>query len=126
LKPSQKDFSSNNIKFKKINLIEDKLDKYDLIFCRDCLVHLSNSDVIAAIKNIVSSGSRYLLTTTFTERTENIDILTGQWRPIILQKKPFNFPPPIELYNEQCTQDSEKFSDKSLGLWDIDKLKHLV
>ena len=45
----------NNIKFKSKNkhfidldLISGKLPKADLIFCRYCLVHLSNEDIFKA------------------------------------------------------------------------------
>ena len=111
-----------NLKFKVINLITDPLPKTDIIIIRDCLVHLSYEDIYSAIKNIKSSGAKYLLTTTFTNYNMNHDIVTGDWRPLNLQKKPFNFSSPILVINENCTEDNGKYKDKSMALWDISKL----
>ena len=76
-------------------------------------------DALAALKNIKRSGSRYLLTTTFTERDSNMDIQTGQWRPLNMLKPPFSFPSPIMIINEKCTEGDGSWGDKSLGLWKI-------
>jgi hypothetical protein len=100
------------------------LPKADLIFCRDCLVHFSFNDIEKAIRNLKKSGSKYLLTTTFPTRS-NEDIITGSWRPINLESAPFLFPAPIRLFNENCTEGHGMFTDKSLGLWDIERLPNL-
>jgi hypothetical protein len=34
-----------------------------------------------------------------------------------MELAPFNFPPPIELINEGCTEGDNLFADKSIGLW---------
>jgi SAM-dependent methyltransferase len=112
----------SNCEFKVINIINDPLPKSDLIFVRDCLVHLSYNDIELAINNIKRSGSKYLLTTTFTARTQNKNIITGDWRPINLEKTPFNFPPPVLLINENCSEDGGRYNDKSIALWDIGSL----
>jgi len=46
------------------------------------------------LRNIRRSGSAYLLVTTFPDRKENVDIITGNWRPLNMEKPPFNFPRP--------------------------------
>ena len=56
--------------FVRLDLIHDLLPKVDLVFCRDCLVHLSFADALQALEKIQTSGSRYLLTTTFPGRNE--------------------------------------------------------
>ena len=117
------EYASEHITFKHINLLEDPLPKVDLIFCRDCLVHFSIADIYKALDNICNSNSKFLLTTTFTGRPTTGDIPTGDWRPINLQNQPFNLPQPIEIINEGCTQDNGAFRDKSLGLWDISKIR---
>jgi hypothetical protein len=98
------------------------LPRTDLIFCRDCLVHLSFEDVQRAIDNLHRSGITYLITTTFTRRNVNCDIPTGQWTPHNLQIMPFCFPEPIELVNENCTEFYPDYTDKSLGLWRIEDI----
>lgn len=113
---------SEKLNFKVLNLITDPLPQCDLIIVRDCLVHFSNKDILNAIENIKSSGSKYLLTTTFTNHHMNFDIVTGDWRPLNLQDKPFNFAAPFRIINENCTELNGEFKDKSMALWEISKL----
>lgn len=112
-------YGTSNIHFCKLNLIDDKLPKVDLVFCRDCLVHLSLKDGFLALRNICASGSTYFMTTTFIRRRYNHDCATGQWRPLNLEVKPFSFPPPLKTINEECTECDGAFNDKSLGLWRV-------
>jgi predicted NBD/HSP70 family sugar kinase len=72
--------------------------------------------IFEALANIQRSGALYLLTTTFLHRT-NVDIETGEFRPINLQAKPFNFPPPIELIEDTC--EDLGYWDQRLALWRI-------
>jgi hypothetical protein len=110
-------------RFVCLNLITDRLPCADLVFCRDCLVHLSFRDIQAALKNIRATGARYLLTTTFPGRgTKNQDIISGKWRPLNLEAAPFFLPAPLRLINEECTENGGAFSDKSLGLWRLDNI----
>ena len=105
------------------DIISETLPKGDIFLCRDCFIHLSNKDILKAIKNIKQSSSRYLLTTTFINLGRNQNLVTGRgWRPVNLEKPPFNFPSPIELFNEHCTEGYGNFSDKSLGLWELKDL----
>jgi len=116
-------YKNDKIRFISLNLLTDKLPKVDLIFCRDCLVHFSFSDIYSALENVCRSESKYLLTTTFTERKRNRVISTGQWCPLNLQIAPFNLPEPLSITNEGCIQDSGTFSDKSLALWEVSEIK---
>ena len=106
------------------DLIRDPLPEADVILCRDCLVHLNFRDAKKVLENFKRSGSRYLLTTTFTGREANED-LTGSmvWRTLNLERAPFNLPPPLRLINENCTEGGGAFADKSLGLWRLDDLR---
>jgi hypothetical protein len=115
IEKNQKQYGDNQRKFITIDLTRDNLPKADFVLCRDCLVHFSNNDTISALNKIKRSGSIYLLTTTFTKRKFNKDILTGSWHPINLQLPPFNLPTPLRLINEKCPH--KDFRDKSLGLW---------
>jgi len=103
--------------FLQRNIIRDVLPHADLIICRDCLVHLSFRDALAALRNFKKTGARYILTTTFTSRTTNLDTQSPLWRPLNLTKPPFNFPKPLLLINEACTEKNGIYTDKSLGLW---------
>ena len=104
--------------FLNMDIITSSLPQVDLIFCRDCLVHLPYTDIFTAIENIKNSGSKYLLTTSFTDH-DNVDMFIGGWRPINLCKEPFNLPKPIQIINEGCTEDNGIYKDKSMYLWQI-------
>ena len=108
------------------DITADPLPCVDLIFCRDCLVHFSDEDVWKALKNVVASGSKYLMTTTFIEREENYDIETGGWRTLSLTIKPFYFPKPLGIIDEECPEQNGIFSDKCLSLWKLEDLKNIV
>jgi hypothetical protein len=91
----------------------------DLIVCRDGLVHLSFADARAAIENFRRSGSRYLLATTFVQRSENRDVPTGGWRVLNMQAPPFSFPAPLTTIDERCVHSDGIYRDKRLGLWEL-------
>ena len=98
----------------------------DLILCRDLLVHLNTKQIYSALQNIKRSDATFLLTTTFTDNRayKNLPIFTRSvgWRAINLQAAPFNFPEPLEVINEECTEGDGLFSDKSLALWKLSDL----
>jgi len=115
---NKKKYTARNLKFGALDIVKDIPPKADLIFCRDCLVHLSNIDVLKALSNLKKSGSTYLLTTTFPNADVNADMVSARgWRPLNLQKRPFNLPETLLLINENCTESGGIYSDKSLGLW---------
>ena len=119
VKNNKNQYEKNNVSFRHMNLIEDTLPQVDLILIRDCLVHMSYDDIFKLLNNVCNSMSQYLLTTSFTDRQDNKDIITGEWRPLNLQIAPFSFPKPIRIINERCTQGKLSYADKSLGLWEI-------
>lgn len=112
-------YERDSIRFQSLNLIRDKLPKVDLVFCRDCLVHFSFEDIYLALHNICESQSEFLLTTTFTDRIDNHDIVRGQWRVINLELVPFVLPKPLKIINEGCTEGDGAYEYKALGLWRI-------
>ena len=115
IRGNREKYAAPNRRFITLDLLEDPLPKVDLVFCRDCLVHFSYKHMYRALDRIKRSGSEYLLTTTFVDRTFNENIPTGAWRPINLQIPPFNLPDPIRLIDEACP--SANGSDKHMGLW---------
>ncbi|QHT67881.1 class I SAM-dependent methyltransferase [Rhodocytophaga rosea] len=122
----QQTYTSPARQFQVIDLTKDSLPEVDLIFCRDCLVHLSFDDIRKVFQNLVSSNIQYILTTTFTDRTENKDIITGDWRTLNLQTAPFNLPAPIAVINEQCTEGNGAYADKSMALWEVKVLTGML
>lgn len=120
VKSNNTKYASDSISFREIDIINDDLPKVDLILCRDLLVHLKNQQIIAALKNIKSSGSKYLLTTSFKNTTHNQDNgVIGFWRTINLELEPFNWKDPIDEIFENCTEGNGKYNDKYLLLYQI-------
>jgi hypothetical protein len=117
-------YSRHNRKFLRLDLISDKLPKVDLVFCRDCLVHLSNLDVLRALGNIKASGSTYFATTTFGQLDTNEDIPTGSWRPLDLTRAPFALPEPLERVNETpaSVPPLDGYYNKEMALWRVEDI----
>lgn len=106
--------------FEKLDITVNRVPQVDLILCRDTLVHFSYKRAFAALSNFRASGSKYFLTTSFRETEENVDIGTGWWRPINLQRPPFSFPEPKEVLLDDS---DDHYDDKVLGLWDLQALR---
>ena len=125
IKKNNTKYGSENISFSVIDLVNDKLPKVDLVMVRDCLVHLPTEDVIKAIKNIQSSGSKYLLTTNFTwnHQNNNKDISVGEWRRLNLVQSPYNFKYPDRIIVEGNIQSNDR--DKTMSLWKIKDIPNM-
>ena len=114
-------YATASIQFQVLDLTSDPLPKVDLIFCKDCLQHLSYENVHRAIDNIKLSGSRWLLTTSYPFTWRNWDIFDGDYRPLNLRLKPFSFPRPVLSIREHSTEVGVE-PDKTMYLWRIDQL----
>lgn len=115
-------FESKERTFLHLDITKQVVPRADIILCRDALIHLSYSDIFKTIRLFKRSKSTYLLTTSFTSRSSNYNIPSGEWHPINLTKPPFNFPPPLEILVEGCTEENHVFFDKSLLLWRLEDL----
>jgi hypothetical protein len=116
------EYGNEKRSFQRINIITGPLPVADMIFCRDCLVHLNYADGLSALEKFRSSGAKWLLTTTFTDRASNSDLYAGDiWRPLNLEQAPYNLPKPERYINEACTEGGGLFGDKCLALWRIDQ-----
>lgn len=114
-----------DVKFEVMDLITSDLPKVDLIMVRDCLVHLTNENVMKALNNVKKSGSKYLLTTSFIDKDNPKDIQNGQWRAINLIKTPFSVPEPLTILPDGGVEYyGEKHKNKSMILIDIDKMEY--
>ncbi|MBI5086053.1 MAG: class I SAM-dependent methyltransferase [Acidobacteria bacterium] len=108
--------------FLRLDLCADALPQTDVVFCRDCLVHLSFANIVRAVANLKRSGSMWLLTTHFLECEENVDIEDGDWRMLNFELAPFHWGAPERVLVEGCTESGGGYEDKTLGLWRIEKL----
>jgi hypothetical protein len=101
------------------DITRDPLPRADAILCRDCLVHLSYSNIEAALANFSRSGATWLITTTFPDLEANADCEDGDWRALNFALAPFNWGPPAHVLLEGCTEGGGGWADKSLAAWRI-------
>ena len=118
-------YVNDKVQFRHLDLLSSDLPRADVVLCRDCLVHLSFDQVYQALANICRSGSTYLLTTTFPEKTKNNDVKAGDWRPLNLELAPFRLPPPLRLIIEGYVKKPE-YADKSLGFWRVADIAEIL
>jgi hypothetical protein len=92
-----KNYTSDQVEFSVIDLTRDHLPSSDLIIVRDCLFHLSFSDIDKAIRNIKNSNLKYILTSTHivNDNFFNTDISTGDFRLIDIFADPISFKGPV-------------------------------
>jgi len=109
--------------FKVHDIVSEPLPvSYDLIISRHTTIHLKNGDVNRAFENFVNSGSRYLLTTTYPNITENEDVGEdnfARFRRLNLMLTPFGLPKPL------CIAKDTLHDSDFMGLWDLKLLKKL-
>ncbi|MEM7662624.1 MAG: class I SAM-dependent methyltransferase [Pseudomonadota bacterium] len=120
---SERFSTSPNRHFSVSDICSNPLPEFDLVVCRDLLVHLSYNNIKLALQNIISSGSRYVLLTHFTDFYHNKDIEDGDWRALSMTQPPFNFPEPLKLLDERCLEADGAYADKVLALWQVEPLK---
>ncbi len=118
-------YKNFNTLFHTIDLTKGTIPKVDLIFTRDCFIHLSYRNIYRVLRNYKLSGTHYLLTNTYnrpTRKNVNVDGFYLYGRMLNLEKFPFYFSKPLEIIVEGCTENDGSNADKSLGLWEIEKL----
>jgi SAM-dependent methyltransferase len=116
---NQERYGTGQRLFTSLDITRDDLPRVDLILCRDCLVHLKNRHIRAALENFRRSGSTYLLATTFSGDHPNEEAPLGGWRPLSLERAPFRLGPPLRLISERESVEDVRYLDKSLGLWKL-------
>ena len=103
-------FGSPKRRFEVLDLVEDRLPDADMIFVRDCLIHMDNALVLRALHNVCRSSFRYICLThdlnhdRFPGRNIELDRavhgVNFEFRPNDFELEPFSFPPPIAAIEE--------------------------
>jgi hypothetical protein len=102
--------------FQVLDLVADPLPKVDLIFSRDCLQHLAESDIWRALRNFRKSGARWLFTSSHLVGEQSIAAENGGFGFLNLQLPPFSLPQPLLIMPE------EHYASKAMCLWDIEQI----
>ena len=115
---------SYKVNFTTLDIVNDVIPSADLVICRDVLFHLPNEDILRIINKVVKSSSKYLLITNHiavdTDRFENIDISTGDFRRVDLFRPPFSLPKTFIL-----SIDDWLYPDppRNMILFEVDQLR---
>jgi hypothetical protein len=112
-------YAAEQTRFAVLDLTRDELPRVDVILCRDCFIHFSNRDIVAAIRNFKRSRSTYLLTNSYPGWRRNKNIRTGDFRHLNLLSAPFNFPPPLRQIDEKLPDERAQFFGKVLAVWKL-------
>ncbi|MCH9617434.1 MAG: hypothetical protein SP4CHLAM5_07230 [Chlamydiia bacterium] len=108
-------YQTTNIDFSYMNAVSSKIDKYDLIICRDLLLHLSNANIHKVIDNIRQSGSKYALISTYSKIDKVTEIQDGHCRPV-------NLALPFYGTGEPLFYIDEEVEGRQLGFWLVEEL----
>ncbi len=95
--------------FETLDIVTEVPARADLILCKDLINHLYEKDVRAALRNMVASGSTWLLITS-NAGYENLELemlAPGASRELDLAAPPYDLPPPI-------------YGDHYLSLWTLE------
>ena len=103
-----------NYHFQVGNITTDILPVADAILCRDCLVHLPFVAAVEVRRLWKLADFRFVFTTTFPGRPQNVDCAVGHWRPLNMELSPFGWPEPLLVLSEG---HPAPFEDKSIGVW---------
>jgi len=116
-------YGSKDRIFMALDATVDDLPQVDMIFCRDCLIHLTFKEIHRVIQNFKKSGAKYLLVSNGLKVKINIDLEGLQrYRPINLLLFPFNFPRPKEILMENDSSYTNKHVGRCLMLWKLDDI----
>ena len=96
------------------------IPEVDLVFCRDCFIHLPFNLIMSALMTFRNSSAKFLLTSTYQNWPLNYDTDIGGVRDVDLCAWPFNLPPPLELIQEEAPRENKPL--KCMGLWSIQAL----
>jgi SAM-dependent methyltransferase len=103
--------------FRTIDAIHDPLPQADAALCREVLFHLSFEDIWSLVENVRRSGTSFFIATTDNDLRMNADILSGDFRFLNLQQRPFWFPDP-----RFSIADNAVATDRVLACWEVANL----
>lgn len=108
-----------DLDIRHFDIRSDLFPDVDLWHCRDTFFHLSFADIGRALANASKSNIRYAAITTHKAKMlRNLDIETGGFRLLDLERPPFNLPRPIAYLNDTKKGTFPRF----VGIWEREQL----
>ena len=91
-------------RFQECDITSDPFPDASVWLCRACLFHLSFADIRKALANFSRSNIALALITTHVGVEQNLDIVTGDYRPLDLTLPPINLPKPRTILKDVTSQ----------------------
>lgn len=97
---NQEKYSELGVDFRVLNMVEDDLPKGDVVFIRQVLQHLSNSEISSVLQKIKARYKCLILTEHLpstcdfhanVDKPSGPDIRTGLGSGVVITRPPFNF-----------------------------------
>jgi len=112
-----------DLDLRHFDICSDEFPDAEVWHCRDALFHLSFDDIWLALENASRSNMSFALLTSHRALwLKNLDINTGGWRLIDLERPPFNFPKPQEYIPESLPPAFPR----AVGVWSIEQIRQVV
>jgi hypothetical protein len=111
-------YGSESRRFAVVNAVSDPLAAADVVLCREVIFHLSFADARALLRNLLSSGCRWIMLTTDSATRFNADIESGGARILNLEMAPFRLGPPA-----QAIIEDESYPGRRIGVWSAAQVK---
>ncbi|XP_074660395.1 uncharacterized protein LOC141912873 [Tubulanus polymorphus] len=107
--------------FRHQDIVNNPLnEQFDIIHSRHMLQHLTTGDALKVLDHLSSSGSLFLLTTTWSNIAVNRELPTfqhGRFRRMNLEIPPFNLEPPACIGRDWPTGNLDR--ELYTGLWPL-------
>ena len=112
-----------DLDLRHFDICADIFPEGEVWHCRDALLHLSFDDVWAALRNAAQANVRFALMSTYRARfLKNLDIRTGGWRFLDLERPPFNLAPPVEYLPDSAWGEFPR----AVGVWPSEAIRKAV
>ena len=105
---------------RQFDICRDPFPEARVWHCRDAILHLSFADIRTALENAARSQIELALLTTYRARVlRNLDIRTGGWRFVDLERAPFNLPRPLEYLDDSHPREFPR----AVGVWPLGAIR---
>ncbi|MEJ2410704.1 MAG: class I SAM-dependent methyltransferase [Novosphingobium sp.] len=116
-----KSYANDKRKFLVADFVENNQGlKADAVLCREVLFHLSLADARSVIRNALGTGCRYLLLTSDKGTKFNSNIVSGDFRLLNLQRRPFTLPKPLQAIRDE---NGGEAPGRIVGIWDAEDVR---
>ena len=112
-------YGASNRSFQVLDAVVDPLPTCDAILLREVIFHLSFSDIDNIFRNIITTNPSYIFITSDPEVEINNDIVSGDFRMLNLEKKPFYLPKPFIYIDDSNVMNSTRY----IGVWKVRDLR---